>query len=57
MTITNSLNEIWELAFETGHDGDLDAIGDDEDIIVFALNYLANNLDEVFDKEEDENPE
>jgi len=54
MTVTNSLNEIWELALETGHDGDLDAIGDDEDLIVFALNYLAHRLDEVFDEEEGE---
>jgi hypothetical protein len=54
MTISESLDDLCKEADSLGIDFEKFNLPDDEDIIVFALNYLRSNLDDAFEGLDDE---
>ena len=54
MTITESLYDLHKEAGVIGIDFEKYGLLDDEDITIFALNYLRSNLDDAFEGLDDE---
>ena len=52
MTISSAMDDLWKSASDEGLSDRLAEIGDDEDIIVFALNFLRSNMLDVFEVED-----
>lgn len=58
MNISEAMNDLWKTASDEGFTDRLTDIGDDEDIQVFAINFLISNITDIFgDIEEDESPD
>ena len=54
MTISSAMDDLWKSASDEGLTDRLAGIGDNEDIIVFALNFLRSNMLDVFEVDETE---
>ena len=52
MTISQAMDDLWKVASNEGFTEKLVELGDDEDIIVFALNFLLANINDVFEMDE-----
>jgi hypothetical protein len=49
MTISSSLNSLWEEAEAIGINLYACGLEDDEDITIFAINFLKSNLEDALD--------
>lgn len=49
MTITDTLDQLQEVAEKSGIDFEDFGLSDDEDIIIFALHFLQANLNDAFE--------